>query len=193
MPHPLASGNPFRVDQFDQSQNHLNEFFASKWAHLYRRYKKDCVWEEVERQKEWHPRRHRRENTMENTTLPPAGIAAAAAVVVVAAVRPVLGFMCVRVRVCFLCEEHCGVVSSWVCQVHCTPPAVSQLFTQREPTSRLRSGTSPAPTYLQLLIFTFASWWEHSECLQTLCYRLSHLAFSFFLILYVFSVVWSCS
>lgn len=49
---------------------------------------------------------------MENTTLPPAGIAAAAAVVVVAAVRPVLGFMCVRVRVCFLCEEHCGVVSS---------------------------------------------------------------------------------
>lgn len=47
---------------------------------------------------------------MENTTLPPAGIAAAAAVVVVAAVRPVLGFMCVRVR--FLCEEHCGVVSS---------------------------------------------------------------------------------
>lgn len=93
----------------------------------------------------------------------------------------------------FLCEEHCRVVSSWVCQVHCTPPAVSQLFTQREPTSRLRSGTSPAPTYLQLLIFTFASWWEHSECLQTLCYRLSHLAFSFFLILYVFSVVWSCS
>lgn len=156
MPHPLASGNPFRVDQFDQSQNHRNEFFASKWAHLYRRYKKDCVWEEVERQKEWHPRRHRRENTMENTTLPPAGIAAAAAVVVVAAVRPVLGFMCVRVRVCFCVRSTAGW-SPAEC-VRCT--ALHQLFHSSSHSANQQAGWDLEP---HQHLHIYSSWFSHSR------------------------------